>query len=324
MGSRSSLQARVEPAPRRRLLGTDVDVHPLCLGGNVFGWSADEAESFAVLDAYAAAGGNFVDTADAYSSWAPGNVGGESETIFGRWMKARGARDRMVVATKVGKFPGATGLSARTIASAAEASLRRLQTDRIDLYYAHVDDEKTPLAETLAAFDRLVKAGKVRFLGASNHSAARLAEALAVSRREGLARYVAAQDHHHLVHRSTYEGPLAELCVREGLSFLPYYALAQGFLSGKYRPGAAIESVRSKGAGRYLDAHGERMLAALDGIALRRGTTVAAVALAWLLAQRNVVAPIASARTPAQLAELLPVATLELARAELATLDAIR
>jgi len=318
-----------------------LDVFPLCLGGNVFGWTADEAQSFAVLDAYLDAGGNFVDTADAYSAWVPGHKGGESEEILGRWMKHRECRNRIVVATKVGKLPSLRGLSAKTIEAAAEASLKRLATDRIDLYYAHADDEKTPLVETLTAFAALVKSGKVSAVAASNYSAKRFAEALAIQEKNGLARFVAVQDHHNLVHRSTYEGELAELCTREGLAFLPYYALAQGFLAGKYRAGAAVggrpgaypareatrgdapaPSPRSAGAQKYLDPRGLRVLAAVDAVAAAHATTAAAVSLAWLLAQRNVVAPIASARTPAQLAELLPMVSLRLTPEELARLTA--
>jgi len=307
------------------LASTNLDVHPLCLGGNVFGWTADEAGSFAVLDAYAEAGGNFVDTADAYSAWVPGNVGGESETILGKWMKSRRARARTVVATKVGKLAALRGLSAQTIRAAAEGSLRRLGTDVIDLYYAHADDPATPLEETLAAFDALVKAGKVRALAASNFSARRLDEALAIARRDGLAPFVAVQDHHNLMHRSTYDGELSGLCTREGLAFLPYYALAQGFLSGKYRTAAADGngSPREDNARRYLDARGERMLREIDRIAAARRTTPAAVALGWLRGQPNVVAPIASARTKAQLLELLPMATLELSPEELRALTVI-
>jgi aryl-alcohol dehydrogenase (NADP+) len=299
---------------------TSMDVFPLCLGGNVFGWTATEAESFAVLDAYAAAGGNFVDTADMYSCWVPGNSGGESEAILGRWMAARGNRDRIVVATKVGKLPGLTGLAAGTIRKAAEDSLRRLGTDRIDLYYAHADDPATPLPETLAAFDALVREGKVRAIAASNYSAARLAEALAVSDRLGLARYAALQPHYNLVHRGEYEGGLAALCARERLSCFPYYSLASGFLAGKYRPGAKVESARAGGAAQHLDAKGLRVLAALDEIASERGTAVAAVALAWLLTRPAVSAPIASARTPQQLAELLPAAAIALSAEEAARL----
>jgi aryl-alcohol dehydrogenase (NADP+) len=291
-------------------------VFPLCLGGNVFGWTADERQSFAVLDAYAAAGGNFVDTADGYSAWVPGHTGGESETIIGRWMQARRNREKVIVATKVGRMPGMLGLATATIAQGAEDSLRRLQTDRIDLYYAHADDPKTPLEETLGAFDTLVRAGKVRAIAASNYTAPRLAEALAVSDREGFARYVALQPHYNLVHRGEYEEELAALCARAGLACLPYYALASGFLSGKYRPGAKVESARAERARGYLDERGKKTLTALDAIAAEHRTTVAAVALAWLLAQPAVAAPIASARTPEQLAELLPMAGLRLTAAE--------
>jgi aryl-alcohol dehydrogenase (NADP+) len=291
---------------------TSLDVFPVCLGGNVFGWTADETQSFAVLDAYAAAGGNFIDTADSYSAWVPGNVGGESETILGRWMADRRNRDRVVVATKVGKLAGLTGLSARTIRTAAEDSLRRLRTDRIDLYYAHADDSATPLEETLGAFDALVREGKVRTIAASNYGEPRLAEALDTSTRLGFARYVALQPHYNLVHRGEYEGALAALCAREGLACFPYYSLASGFLAGKYRPGAKVESARAGGASKYLDDKGLRILAALDAIAAERETTVAAVSLAWLLGRPGVVAPIVSARTPAQLAELLPAVSLRL------------
>jgi len=299
---------------------TKLDVYALCLGGNVFGWTADERQSFAVLDAYAAAGGNFIDTADVYSAWVPGHSGGESETIVGRWMAARRNRDRLVIATKVGLMPGLGGLSTKTIRTAAEASLRRLQTDRIDLYYAHRDDEATPLAETLGAFDALVREGKVRHIAASNYSTSRLGEALEVSTREGLARYVALQPHYNLIHREDYEGKLEELCAREGLSCIPYYGLAKGFLTGKYRPGANVESARAKGAQAYLDARGLRVLAALDAVASAHRTSVASVSLAWLLAQPTVAAPIASARTPQQLAALLQVASLRLDTGEIAAL----
>jgi aryl-alcohol dehydrogenase-like predicted oxidoreductase len=300
---------------------TDLDVFPLCLGGNVFGWTADEDQSFAVLDAYAAAGGNFIDTADVYSAWARGHSGGESETILGRWMSARGNRGRMVIATKVGLAPGLGGLSAKTVRAAAEASLRRLGTDRIDLYYAHRDDPATPLPETLGAFGALVREGKVRHVAASNYTGPRLAEALKVSRREGAPSYVALQPHYNLVHRAEYEGALLDLCAREGLSCIPYYGLAKGFLTGKYRPGAHVESVRAGGARAYLDAHGLRVLAVLDAVASAHQTSVAAVSLAWLLAQATVVAPIASARTPDQLAELLPATRLDLGKSEI---DALR
>ena len=303
---------------------TDLDVFPLALGGNVFGWTANQEESFAVLDAYAAAGGNFIDTADMYSAWAPGNSGGESETIIGRWMKARGNRDRMIIGTKVGMLESLAGLSANTIPLAAERSLGRLQTDRIDLYYAHKDDPKTPLEETLGAFDKLVREGKVRYIAASNYTAPRLAEALDVSKRRGFARFVALQPHYNLVERKEYEGELAEVVRREGLSAIPYFALAKGFLTGKYRPGTPeVKSARAAGASAYLNELGLKVLAALDEVAGAHHTTVAAVALAWLVAQPTVVAPIASARTTAQLADILPFVELRLSKEELRKLSPV-
>jgi aryl-alcohol dehydrogenase (NADP+) len=302
-----------------RKLGTsDLSVHTLCLGSNIFGWTTDEQESFAVLDAYVAAGGNFVDTADSYSAWIPGNSGGESETIIGNWMTARGNRDAIVVATKVGKMPGLEGLAPATIRTAAESSLKRLGTDRIDLYWAHMDDAETPLEESLGAFGELIAEGKVRAIGASNFSAPRLAEALAVARANDLPEYVAVQPHYNLVFRDEYEGALADLCVREGIGCVPYFGLASGFLTGKYRPGGPeVGSPRAGSAAAYLDDRGIAVLAALDEVAAAHGTTVAAVALAWLAARPGVVSPIASARTPEQLAELLPLADLELSAAEL-------
>ena len=306
-----------------RLGRTDLDVFPLCLGGNVFGWTASEQESFAVLDAYAAAGGNFIDTADSYSAWVPGHVGGESETIIGRWMAARGARNKIAIATKVGRCPGRMGLAPKNIRAGAEASLRRLGVDRIDLFYAHADDPATPIEESLREFDALVREGKVRYVAASNFTASRLADALAVSRREGLTHYVATQPHYNLVVRDEYEGPLADLCAREGVACLPYFALAKGFLTGKYRPGAAVQSARAEGARAYLDARGQRVLAALDEIAATHHTSVAAVSLAWLLTRPTVAAPIASARTTAQLDELLATADVKLTAAEAARLDEV-
>lgn len=308
-------------APLRRLGDTDLHVFPLCLGGNVFGWTADEPESFEVLDAYAAAGGNFIDTADVYSAWVTGHTGGESESIVGRWMASRGTRQRMIVATKVGMAPGLKGLSTSTIRTAAEASLKRLGVDCIDLYFAHVDDAETPLEETLGAFDRLVKDGKVRYVAASNYNAARLADALSVSRSNGLVPYRVLQPHYNLAHRHEYEGDLQGVCLRERLACVPYFSLAKGFLTGKYRPGSRVESARAAGARAYLDDRGLRLLSALDAIAAARKTTVAAVALAWLRDQPTVVAPIASARTAAQLTELLPMATITLSEDELSILQ---
>jgi aryl-alcohol dehydrogenase-like predicted oxidoreductase len=306
----------------RNIPSTDVSVHPLCLGANVFGWTADEAESCAVLDAYADAGGNFVDTADGYSQWVPGHSGGESEEIIGRWMAARGNRDAIVLATKVGAKADRKGLGAGNVRTATEESLRRLQTDHIDLLYTHRDDQVTPPEETLGALDELVREGKVRHIAASNVSPHRLEAAIEASAREGLVRYVALQPHYNLVERD-YENGLADVCRRHDLGCLPYYALAKGFLTGKYRPGAAaVESPRAQGAGAYLAARGKRVLAALDAVAGARDVPLAAVSLAWLAAQPTVVSPIASARTPQQLAELMAMADLELSAGELQALDA--
>lgn len=297
------------------LLGaTDLDVYPLCLGANVFGRTADEQESFEVLDAYVGAGGNFIDTANIYA-------GGASEEIIGRWMASRGNRDQIVLATKVGMGADA-GLAPEQIARAAQDSLRRLQTDRIDLYYAHKDDSKTPLEQTLTAFDELVGAGKVRYIAASNYDADRLAQALDISQRESLASYVALQPYYNLVVRDQYEGSLQELCAQRGIPCLPYYALAEGFLTGKYRPGGdVVASSRAARASAYLDERGLRVLAALDKVAAAHQSTVAAVALAWLAAQPTVATPIASARTVPQLHDLLPFATLALGDSEVRLLS---
>jgi aryl-alcohol dehydrogenase-like predicted oxidoreductase len=304
-----------------KISSTDLDVYPVALGGNVFGWTSSEEESFAVLDAYAAAGGNFIDTADVYSAWVPGNSGGESETILGRWIAKRGKRDQTIIATKVGKHPQFQGLSAKTIRLAAENSLKRLGTDYIDLYYAHADDEQTPLEETLGAFDALVREGKLRYIAASNYSAPRLAKALSVSDREGFARYVALQQHYNLMERHKYEGELADLVASERLSSLPYFALASGFLTGKYRPGTKIQSKRAETASGYLNEKGIKVLAALDEVATAHHAAVATIALAWLAAQPTVAAPIASARTTDQLPDLLRVSEVQLSDAELRKLN---
>jgi aryl-alcohol dehydrogenase (NADP+) len=302
------------------LLGTtDLDIHPLCLGGNVFGWTADRDESFAVLDAFTDGGGNLVDTADSYTAWVPGNSGGESETILGEWMAARGNRDRVYIATKVAKHPQRPGLRAENIHAAVEDSLRRLRTDHIDLYYAHSDDTQVPLEETLGAFDELVRTGKVRHLGASQYTAPRLAQALEISDRAGLARYQVVQPLYNLVERDVYEGELADLCVREKLAVLPYYGLAMGFLTGKYRPSddaATADSPRAARARNYLDDRGIRVLDALDTVAAAHEVPVASVALAWLRTRPAVTAPIASARSTAQLRALLTSADLTLTDSE--------
>ncbi|MFH8435066.1 aldo/keto reductase [Streptomyces sp. NPDC018007] len=306
----------------RTPLGTsDLQVFPLALGGNVFGWTADEEQSFAVLDAYVAAGGNFIDTADVYSAWADGNRGGESETVIGNWLASRGNRSDLVVATKAGAHPDHRGLSAGAVKGAVDASLSRLRTDRIDLLYTHYDDETVPVEEIVTTLDRLVKDGKVRHIAASNISPERLRASLDFSEREGLARYVALQPHYNLVSRDTYEGELQDTAAAAGLAAVPYYALASGFLTGKYRPGAAVESARSATAGGHLETErGRKVLAALDRVAGERGVEIATVALAWLAAQPTVAAPIASARTVGQLPALVAVADLRLTDAEVALL----
>jgi aryl-alcohol dehydrogenase (NADP+) len=298
-------------------------VFPLCLGGNVFGWTIEEEASFEVLDAYAAAGGNFLDTADIYGRRGSGGMG-SSERIIGRWMASRGNRESIVIATKLGMSPERPGLGRETVLRCCEDSLERLGIDRIDLYYAHQDDRDTPLEETLGAFGELIADGRIRHAAASNYDAGRLAEALEIGSREGMASYVALQPQYNLLERGEYEGELAGLCERERLACLPYYSLARGFLSGKYRPGGPqIESQRAAGVREsYFNERGFAVLAALDEIAAAHDTTVSAVSLAWLLAKPTVAAPIASATSPAQLAELLPAAELSLTAEQVGRLDA--
>jgi aryl-alcohol dehydrogenase-like predicted oxidoreductase len=298
-------------------------VFPLCLGGNVFGWTIDEQASFEVLDAFRAGGGNFIDTADVYASWSEQGAG-ISELIIGRWIAARQNRDELVIATKVGKMAGFEGLSADTIRRGAEASLQRLGIERIDLYYAHQDDPETPLEETLGAFGELIADGLIGHAAASNYSPARLAEAIETGRREGLASYVALQPEYNLLERAEYEGELAAVAERDGLACVPYFGLARGFLTGKYRrDGAEIQSPRSTGIrDAYMNDHGFAMLDVLDEIAATHDSNPAAVSLAWLLAQPTVLAPIASATSPDQLAELLACVELELSAVELDALSA--
>lgn len=299
-----------------------LSVSPLSLGGNVFGWTADEPQSFAVLDAYVAGGGNFIDTADAYSAWVPGNKGGESETVLGNWLASRGNRDQVVIATKVGAHPDLKGLAPTTIKAAVDASLTRLRTDYIDLYYTHYDDESLAVSDFLPALDELVKAGKVREIAASNISAPRLEAALTFSAEENLARYVAIQPHYNLVSRDTYEGELADTAARHGVAAVPYYALASGFLTGKYRPDSDVNSARSQKAAQYLSTdRGRKVLAALDTVAATHQAAHATVALAWLAAQPTVVAPIASARTVDQLPALMSAADLHLTQDDLTLLN---
>ena len=289
--------------------GTDLTVSDLCLGGNVFGWTADEPTSFALLDRFTDATVStqapFVDTAESYGR-------GASEEILGNWMAERGLRDRMVVATKASPGEKDHPLSADHIRAAAERSLENLQVDTIDLYYAHYDDETTPLEETLTAFDELVRSGKVRHIAASNYSAKRLTEALDTSDRLGVARYAALQTHYNLMERATFEDELRDVAEARGLGVLPYFALAKGFLTGKYRPGEQIDSPRAKGASVYVGERGDRVLAALGQVAEAHAVPVPAVALRWLADQPTVVAPLASARTVDQLAELLPMQDLVL------------
>jgi len=296
------------------------------LGGNVFGWTADQETSFAILDAFVDAGFNAIDTADAYSRWVPGHQGGESETVIGAWMKARGPsiRDKVVIATKLGVDlgQGRSGLSKARIAQAAEESLQRLQTDHIDLYQAHRDDEATPLEETLEGFAELIAAGKVRAIGASNYSAARLAQALETSARLGLPRYETLQPLYNLVERPAYEAELRAVCGAEDLSVIPYYSLASGFLTGKYRAEADLsKSPRGGAAKKYLSAQGRKVLEALDDIAAQYNATPAQVALAWLMVQPTIAAPIASATSLEQLGDIMKAASLSLSTADLASLD---
>jgi aryl-alcohol dehydrogenase-like predicted oxidoreductase len=301
---------------------TDLNVSRLCLGGNVFGWTIDEQMSFAVLDAYVEAGGNFIDTADIYGRRGRNGLG-ESERIIGRWLAARGNREQLVIATKVGMSPDAPGLSAQQVVQGAEDSLGRLGIERIDLFYAHRDDANTPLRETLGAFQALIDGGKIRYAAASNYSAARLAEAISVGELEGVVGYVALQPHYNLLERD-YEGELERLCMGAGLACVPYFGLARGFLTGKYRrEGGSVNSPRADGVRElYCNERGFAVLDALDEVAAAHATAVAAVSLAWLAAQPTVVAPIASATSPEQLSALLPSLTLELSREEIERLNA--
>jgi aryl-alcohol dehydrogenase-like predicted oxidoreductase len=309
----------------RPLGATGIAIAPVVFGGNVFGWTIDEATSFSVLDAFVDHGFNAIDTADVYSRWAAGNQGGESETILGKWLKARPSRrDQVVLFTKVGSDmgQGKRSLAADWIARAAEDSLRRLGVERIDLYFSHWPDPDTPHAETLGAYARLQAAGKVRAIGASNYSAQQLSDALAVARSQGLPAYQVLQPEYNLADRPSYEGPLRDLCVHEGLGVVTYYSLASGFLSGKYRSEADLAgSARSRGVAKYLNARGTAILKALDAVAEAHSATPAEVALAWLIAREGVTAPIASATSVRQVESFAKAAGLQLAAAEIAALD---
>nr|WP_047169006.1 aldo/keto reductase [Sphingomonas sp. Y57] len=309
---------------KRALGATGLSVSPLVVGGNVFGWTADEATSFAILDAFAAAGITTIDTADVYSAFA-GKVGGESETVIGAWMKARGNRDRVQVATKVGLLPidGRTGLDPAVITAGVEASLRRLQTDYIDLQYAHVDDETVPQEAVAEAFDRLVKAGKVRAIGASNFPQERFASALDVAERNGFVAYGAIQPSFNLMTADRFPASYRQFCLDRGIGVLPYYALAGGFLTGKYRTVEDIRGgAREQWLGGYFNPRGEAVLAALDRVAAETGATVPQVAISWILATPGITAPIASATSVAQVESLLPALTLSLSAGHKAALDA--
>ena len=309
---------------KRQLGQSAISIPPLVFGGNVFGWSADEAVSFRLLDQLAEAGLTAIDTADMYSVWAEGHQGGESETIIGKWIASRGGRDKLTIMTKVGMdMPDGRGLSAAWIKTSVERSLKRLQTDVIDLYQAHKDDEATPLEETLSAFAALIKEGKVRAIGASNYSAARLAEALKVSDAHGLPRYVSLQPQYNLIDRAMFEDALEPLCLQEKLGVIPYYSLAAGFLTGKYRSKADLgkTAVRGGSVTAYLEGRGPEILTALDAVAAETNTPPTQVALAWLIARPSITAPIASASKPEQLGDLVKACSLKLTAAQIAALD---
>lgn len=312
---------------RREFGSTGLQVSPLCLGGNVFGWTCDEEASFAVLDAYVEAGGNFIDTATVYSTWVPGNVGGESEAIIGRWLKSRGRPDDLVLATKVG-YPGdphmRPGLDRENVRAGIEGSLTRLGVDRVEVYYAHKDDESIPLAEALTNLDELKREGLVDYLAASNYTPGRLAEALLVSEQHDLARFQAFQPHFNLMERVEYQGDGEDLCVREHIAVAPYFTLARGFLTGKYRPDAELPATPRAGgiAQSYLNDRGWGMLAVLDEVAAAHDATLAQVSLAWLMRYPGIVSPIASATSPEQVRDIMGAVTLELTDDEFARLDA--
>ena len=301
---------------------TELVVHQLCLGSNIFGSNADEAHSHAVMDAYAAHGGNFIDTADMYNQWVAGHIGGESERVIGSWMQARGNRDSMVIATKVSKMDSRPGLSAKNIFAACEESLNRLQTDYIDLYYSHKDDATVPMEETLGAYSQLIAQGKVRYIGASNFAPERLRLAMKVSEENYLPAYCAVQDLYNLVDRTTYESGMAQTVADLGISNIPFYGIAHGFLTGKYRPGITeVDSKRAALAREYATDKSYAVIAAMDEIAKNHNCSLAAIALGWLRAQPTVSAPIASARTVAQLEEIIQI--IDLTASEVEQLNAI-
>jgi len=308
----------------RKLGGSGLEVSPICLGGNVFGWTADEPTSFSILDAFVGAGFNFIDTADVYSRWVPGHKGGESETVLGNWFKRSGNRKKVILATKVGieLAPDKKGLSKAYILREVEDSLARLQTDYIDLYQSHIDDASVPLEETLEAYDQLIKQGKVRAVGASNYTAERLTEALKVSKQHGLPRYECLQPNYNLYDCAGYEKDLEPVCSKEGIGVIPYFALASGFLTGKYRSEADLaKGPRGQMVKKYLEDRGFRILAALDQVAAKLHATPGKVAIAWLIARPSITAPIASATSVEQLKDLVDAASLTLGKASIETLN---
>ena len=310
-------------APLRRIGGSTLETPPLILGGNVFGWTADRAASFAVLDAFVAGGGRMIDTADVYSAWVDGHAGGESETVIGEWLRRRGRRDDVMITTKVGmlEIGGRKGLAPAHIAAAIDASLTRLQTDYVDLYLTHRDDPTQDFAAVAEAFDALVKAGKVRVVGGSNFTADRLAAAIEVQEAGGSARYQALQNQYNLLERGDYEGAVQRYCVDHDIGMTPYYALASGYLSGKYRTPADLRGTRSGSVKKYMEGNGPRVLAALDAVAEQTGASAVQISLAWIAAQPGIAAPIASATSVAQLEELLGAMELTLDRDQLDCLD---
>ena len=304
-----------------KIPATTLDIYPLCLGGNVFGWSADESQSHAVLDAFSSLGGNFIDTADVYSEWLEGNKGGESETIIGNWMKSRGNRHQLVIATKVSQLSTRPGLRPENIIAACNDSLQRLQTDHIDLYYSHHDDKDVPIAETLGAYQTLISEGKIRYIGASKYSGTRLQEALDIAAKENLPKYTCLQDQYNLMERNPFESDQEEVLKINAVSAIPFFGLARGFLTGKYRPGVKVDSIRATGVANYQNEKGYAIVDALTTISQTHNSSISAVALAWIRANAQVSTPIASARTVEQLNEIMPI--VQLTSDEVAVLSAL-
>ena len=304
-----------------KIPATTLDIYPLCLGGNVFGWSADESQSHAVLDAFSSLGGNFIDTADVYSEWVDGNKGGESEKIIGNWMKSRGNRHQLVIATKVSQLSTRPGLRPENIIAACNDSLQRLQTDHIDLYYSHHDDKDMPIAETLGAYQTLISEGKIRYIGASKYSGTRLQEALDIAAKENLPKYICLQDQYNLMERNPFESDQEEVLKINAVSAIPFFGLARGFLTGKYRPGVKVDSIRATGVANYQNEKGYAIVDALTTISQTHNSSISAVALAWIRANAQVSTPIASARTVEQLNEIMPI--VQLTSDEVAVLSAL-